>query len=491
MMLRIFFGVLTALLLNSCSNKNTVSQLNLDVLAQVGNKIITKQDFMRRAEYTIRPDYCRQSNYIHKKIILNSLIAEKLTALEMEDKEDELLESKNFHYFLQGRKEQAMRKLYYYDNFYNKVSVPDSLIKKRFKLAGRTVDISYISLPDLIFVQKVNDLLLKNISLEEIYDSIWGEDLPNKKINFFDKEPKAIFSKLFESPIYKNQIIGPFENEDGSFLLMRVNGWSDKKFISTVDQEKTWDDVKDLIKEDLAKSSYIKFVEEIMSGHEMAFNSDIFDQYAYKASKTYLQDPVEKKEAINKLLWEEIENPKTISFQNDANVGPDDIILNYNGEDITVGKLNRLIKSHPLVFRKRKISEGKFRQELKFAIADLMRDLEINKKCYGQNLDKDIRVKINVDMWYDAYSSKRYMSSLKLEEKLGTKNKYNLDNNVINRLQDKYSNIIKINTDMFENITITSTDMLVSERGLAYPFIVPSFPIITSDDRLDYGSKLN
>ena len=166
MMLRILFGVITTLLLNNCSNNNTVSQFDLDVLAQVGNKIITKQDFIRRAEYTIRPDYCRQSNYIHKKIILNSLIAEKLTALEMEDKDDKLLRSKNFHYFLQGRKEQAMRKLYYYDNFYNKVSVPDSLIKKRFKVAGRTVDISYISLPDLIFVQKVNDLLLKNISLE-------------------------------------------------------------------------------------------------------------------------------------------------------------------------------------------------------------------------------------------------------------------------------------------------------------------------------------
>ena len=491
MMLRILFGVITTLLLNNCSNNNTVSQFDLDVLAQVGNKIITKQDFIRRAEYTIRPDYCRQSNYIHKKIILNSLIAEKLTALEMEDKDDELLRSKNFHYFLQGRKEQAMRKLYYYDNFYNKVSVPDSLIKKRFKVAGRTIDISYITLPDLIFVQKVNDLLLKNISLEEIYGSIWGEDLPNKKISFFDKEPKSIFLKLFDAPIYKDQIIGPFENEDGSFLLMRVNGWSDKKLISAVDQEKTWNDVKDLIKEDKAKSSYIKFIEQIMSGHEMEFNSDIFNQYAYKASKTYLQGSVEKKEAINKLLWEEIENPKIISFQNDANVSPDDIILNYNGEDITVGKLNRLIKSHPLVFRKRKISEGKFRKELKFAIADLMRDLEINKKCYGQNLHTDVRVLTNVDMWGDAYASKRYLSHVINKNNLEKEKKYSMDNEIIDSLQNEYSNIIKINTDMFEEIEITSTDMLVTERGLPYPFIVPSFPIITSDDKLDYGSKMN
>ena len=44
---------------------------------------------------------------------------------------------------------------------------------------------------------------------------------------------------------------------------------------------------------------------------------------------------------------------------------------------------------------------------------------------------------------------------------------------------------------MFEKIEIKSTDMLVTERGLPYPFIVPSFPIITSDDKLDYGSKMN
>ena len=43
----------------------------------------------------------------------------------------------------------------------------------------------------------------------------------------------------------------------------------------------------------------------------------------------------------------------------------------------------------------------------------------------------------------------------------------------------------------YENIEITSTDMFVTQRGLPYPIIVPSFPILTSDNRLDYGSKLH
>ncbi|MEL0174898.1 MAG: hypothetical protein VW904_09205, partial [bacterium] len=147
--------------------------------------------------------------------------------------------------------------------------------------------------------------------------------------------------------------------------------------------------------------------------------------------------------------------------------------------------------SPPLVYRKRKKSEGKFRQELKFAIADLMRDLEINKKCYGENLHNDVRVSTNVDMWGDAYASKRYLSHVINKNNLQKEKKYSLQNVIIDSLQNEYSSVIKINTEMFEKIDITATDMLVTERGLPYPFIVPSFPIITSDDKLDYGSKMN
>ena len=171
----------------NCSNKKPLIQKS-NVLAVVGDKIITVQDFIRRAEYSIRPDYCKQSNYIHKKIVLNSLIAEKLTALEMERSEDKLLKSKNFQNFLTGRKEQAMRQLYYNDNFFANTVVPDSTMKKFLPLSGRTVEVNYINLPDVKTTIDVQKMLNKNVSISSIYNSLWTGEVPSRKINFFDKE---------------------------------------------------------------------------------------------------------------------------------------------------------------------------------------------------------------------------------------------------------------------------------------------------------------
>ena len=190
----------------NCSNKKPLIQKS-NVLAVVGDKIITVQDFIRRAEYSIRPDYCKQSNYIHKKIVLNSLIAEKLTALEMERSEDKLLKSQNFKNFLTGRKEQAMRQLYYNDNFFAKTVVPDSTMKKFLPLSGRTVEVNYINLPDVKTTIDVQKMLNKNVSISSIYNSLWTGEVPSRKINFFNKEPEVIHDLLFTGEINKGDIL--------------------------------------------------------------------------------------------------------------------------------------------------------------------------------------------------------------------------------------------------------------------------------------------
>ena len=64
-------------------------------------------------------------------------------------------------------------------------------------------------------------------------------------------------------------------------------------------------------------------------------------------------------------------------------------------------------------------------------------------------------------------------------------------NPIIDSLQQVYSNDIKINTKALEDLELTTTDMMVTQKGIPYPIVVPAFPIVTTDDRLDYGSKLH
>ena len=57
--------------------------------------------------------------------------------------------------------------------------------------------------------------------------------------------------------------------------------------------------------------------------------------------------------------------------------------------------------------------------------------------------------------------------------------------------QNEYSNIIKIDTDKFEKIKLSTVDMSVMYSNQPYTKLEPDFPIITNDHVLDYGQKVN
>ena len=78
MMKYLFFGVVGLslaglIIMTGCSQKESLS--DEQIIARVGDRTITVDEFIRRAEYTIRPPYCSEAYYVHKKIVLNSLFA--------------------------------------------------------------------------------------------------------------------------------------------------------------------------------------------------------------------------------------------------------------------------------------------------------------------------------------------------------------------------------------------------------------------------------
>ena len=461
------------------------------VLARIGPEVITIQDFIRRSEYTIRPKYCRQDNYIHKKIILNSLIGEKLTSIEQEKQNIEI-SAENLDTYFKGRREQAMRQMFYAKEFHSKVAVPEKEVKKAFKVAGRKVKVQFLNLPDKDLVNKIKNLDSKEVPLDSIYNVLWGGNAPVREITWFDRENDYIHNALFDENIEKGNMLGPYETEDNTFILMKVLGWTDEIKITEFERELLWRDANERLVEKKAKKNYLSWVKDLMKEKKMNLNPDIFYEYAEKAADYFFKMDSVKKDMLNQVLWDDHEFD-THTFNSDKDVNEDDVILDYDGTTWTVGELNKQLSSHPLVFRKRKMKRSQFPQQLRLAIADLIRDIEITKQCYVQGYDKHWSVGLNEGMWRSSSSSKRYLSAIRsINKQINDQDQWlRLMNPKIDSLQNVYSDQIEINMEAFEKIELTSTDMMVIQRGVPYPILVPSFPVITSDNKLDYGRKIN
>ena len=476
----------------SCTQNNEQHQLSDEVvLVRIGSEEITIQDFIRRAEYAIRPDYCRQDNYIHKKIVLNSLIGEKLTALEQEKQAFENADDSLDPYF-KGRKEQAMRQLFYAKEFHSKVTIPDQEANKAFKLAGRKVSMQFLNLPDIEMVDKIKQLDSSGVLLDSIYQVLWGGEAPSREMTWFDRENQELHDAVFSQNIEKGQMLGPFRTDDDTFMLLKITGWADEIKITESDRDLLWRDVKERLIEKKAKNEYLSWVSSLMQGKEMNLNSNVFYDYAEKASEYFFKMDSIKKNMLNQALWDDVEF-ETNTFNVDNVVDKDATILNYDGDSWTVEDLNNQLLLHPLVFRKRKMSRSEFPEQLRLAIADLIRNMEITKQCYAEGYDDHWSVELNTAMWRGSSNSKQYLSRLRSKNKQISNQEQWLAfmNPKIDSLQEAYSNDIEINMDVFEKIKLTSTDMMVIQRGVPYPILVPSFPILTSDNKLDYGRSSN
>jgi vacuolar-type H+-ATPase catalytic subunit A/Vma1 len=151
------------------------------------------------------------------------------------------------------------------------------------------------------------------------------------------------------------------------------------------------------------------------------------------------------------------------------------------------------LQRHPLVFRKRNMNHNEFPEQLKLAISDLIRDEYLTQEAYKMGYDHIPEVKRNTEIWRDYllanYQKNRFLAIKGIQNIKYTDAISQYLNPYIDRLQKKYNNIIKINTDIFEKINLTQVDMSVSPKNLPFPVIVPDFPLLTTDKTLDYGRK--
>ncbi len=486
--------ILALFFLISCNSDQAGDE---QILAYINNKSISVNEYIRRAEYTIRPPYCRSNNYIHRKIVLNSLVAEKLLALEAGEK-NELTANEDINLYLQGRKEQSMRQWLYNEEMVKKAVVDTNEIKKVYRVAGKKYDIEYLSFSS----PELSVLLGKTIDdgetdLENIYRQLGGAgEVPARTIGFDDPEPDKIHDALFSDTLRIGQFIGPLKVGKNDFVLMQIKGSTRSLAITDNQIQERWKKVRTKITEKKANVLFDEYIASLMAGKTIEFRRDTFELLVKVLGQEYYRSEEEKREAFNQKFWNK-DNPQVIldDLSQELETMMDQPLFEIDGQVWTIRMLRHEIKIHPLVFRKHKMPKSEFAEQLKLAIVDMVRDKYITEQAYDKGYDTTPAIIRNHHMWRDnllaLYQKQEYLKQFDTsgKDQMAIINTYL--NPYVKQLQKKYSDKIRINTGIFENTGLTSIDMFVIQTNVPYPVMVPSFPQLTTHDKLDYGQTID
>lgn len=469
------------------------------ILVKIGdNATISLNEFIQRAEYTPRPDYCRMNTYVHKKIILNSLIAEKLLAIEAGD-DHPLRQDAEFQLFLAGRREQAMRQWMHHVEASEKVVLDSTAINRAYKLAGREYEIEYFTTSDTSFVNYYKNRLPAQPQLfNEAFSELTSDSLPpERSVKWIDKEHANIHAALFGREFKIGQVLEPVK-VDNDYVFIKIQGWHDEVAFTPKQQQERLKNVTEKLTSLQASTIWNARVADIMRGKRLDFNPEIFRRLSDLFFEVYFHTDRERRDQLIEKVWDvELEDAKSAidnlseeGFMQQTFFTVDDVVW-------TVADFRKAIVRHPLVFRERKMPSNEFPAQFRLAIADLVRDHYVTEEAYKKAYDQVNIVQRHVRMWQDFYLAlvqrQHYLQAVGerrpflqnyhaiLEERL---------NPHIRELQQKYYKQIELDFAAFEEISLTSIDLFVKQPEMPFKYVVPMFPILTSEHLIDYVTRM-
>ena len=414
-------------------------------------------------------------------------------------KNNELDQKKNFQLYIQGRQEQAMREWLLHEEGFQKVQLEDSEIQKVYDKSGRTYKIQYFSIPDDSVAATLNEEYInKEGRFEALHQQLWQDEaMPEREVAWKSQEHPMIHEALFSESLAKGFVIGPLKIGDNDHIVMKVMGWTDELAISENERQQRWNEIKQKLTSEKALEIYDKYVVQIMEGKKLEFDRQTFNNIVNLIGPLYMRSPKEKQELLlNAAFRRNAENPEIEHLAKGIDELMADGFFRVEDQHWSVRDFMEEIQRHPLVFRKN-MQKSDFAQQFKLAIVDMIRDKYLTQEAYKRGYQEVGAVKQNKQMWHDAllaqYQKSQYLKSKipNLSDSLNTLIMMkDYLNPYIDQLQKKYSDRIQVNVEQFDKIRLTRVDMIVMQNNVPFPVMVPDFPQVTTDSKLDYGKKM-
>jgi len=456
---------------------------NSQIVAQIGNKTITVEDFLQRSELTIRPVYLKDKN-----TTINNLISEKILALEAAGSATEFLNKPGIAGKLRGIKEQMMREALYYEVAFNKAQVDTAEIKKAYRLSMREYELEFYVLKTKDLAQKVQTVLdsmpdLSNEMFKEFAGVISKK--PVHRINYDDTDDEAIHKALYSELLDTGTVLGPLRLNDGNYIIMKVTDYIDYPLISSEDQRLRWNKVQNKLHQAAASKLWQEFQADLMHGKKVEFDPNSFEVLKNLAFEMYLSS--DATDSINFQITEIVPSKPEIN--------PNAPFFRIDDQTWTIDDFKRELLAHPLIFRTRNLTKDNFAEQFKLAVVDLIRDYYLTQESYKRGLDQSPEIDRTLAIWQDALIAQNQIKTV-LEEAVS--------NGIINddleelaqyreiyvkELQKKYSPKIWINRKIYDQISLTKVDFFAFRPGMPHPTTIPAFPVLIQSNDLTYANQ--
>jgi len=198
-----------------------------------------------------------------------------------------------------------------------------------------------------------------------------------------------------------------------------------------------------------ANEYYTNYVRDVMSGKKMEFDKDTFFKLVEILGPIYLKSEMDREQEAKYVFWSIREREvKLRNRMHDIQPILKNLLFTVDGETWTVERFLKYRRSHPLVFRQKKMESTEFANNFKQAIVDMVTDYYLTKKAYKYDYDKINIVERNYNMWKDnlaaIYYREKYLyengiDSMFISDQIKTIDKYL--NPYIDILQKKYSDV--------------------------------------------------
>ena len=464
----------------SCNQTPAPKKVNPDkILAVVADDTLYVNDLIRRTEYNIRPPYCDDNTIFDKRIILNSMIAEKLFALEAGD-HNEMRNSNKYKAYMQGIKEQAMREALMIDEVRSKIEISQEEIDQSYLNSKKTVHTEGVLIPDFIDDETVYQAVKKGMDFDALSKRFPGVSEKIEADVVWGKIDAVAQEAIFSDSVKKGTVLAPLLAK-GGHRLIKIKGWSEEIEMSSGQINLRKENIRSKLFDYYLINNTHSYVKNFMKGRRIDFDRDSWKLVLKKLEPFYIgvkdsDNRLKARESVEQLLKSESKP-----------------FLYVDGTTWTIGQFNDAILIHPLELDIKGITKENFPARLRAAIASLIVDDYLTKDAYKKGYDTKNQVIRIVNQWETfhnfSYQRDRILSQNNYEKPL-TKDFIEVFDNYLtpyfDSLKVKYNDKIKFNPQALEKVEITKIPLIAYKRKGPYRFVVPVFPVVTNSVKTNY-----